>query len=596
MLVNTHIEQGAAPKLDFFKNPLRMILRRFALPLWPWYAGGVIFLLGSAWITISIPRFSKIVVNDLLSQHPHDSIFHFITLIISLGILQMIVRSLSRLLFFWPGRKIESEIKTYYFDHLLEMPLRFFQKHTYGDLVSRLANDVAQIRACMAFGTLQIGNLIFLSSFSIFNMYKISPNMTIACLSPLLCMIIVARLAAPMFHKYSKRGQLMIGELTNRVTEAFIHVDIVQANDAIDSFIKRISQGVNDVYDNNIKIALVRTVMFPIASLFTGLAYLVVLFYGGQAVIQQTLTIGDILAFNIYIALLSFPLTALGIIISLIQRARSACERLIDLEKQEKEKSLRPKISTTNTYDPAKTPILSVQNLTFRYQEGSPPVLQNLSFDLAPSYKLGISGPIGSGKTTLLSLIARLYDPEAGSILYKGEDILSFNPSTLRHEIGFGLQTPYLFSSSITENLVMGFNQKPNQEHLVDCARRGQILSEIENLERKWDTPIGEKGVRLSGGQRQRLAITRLFLRQPDLILLDDVTAAVDQSTEKKLLDELAKLPSAYLIVSHRPAALKICDQVILLNNHGQIVDRAPYQDLLTRYPLMFVEIGNGSK
>lgn len=595
MLVNAHVEQDAESKLDFFKKPLRRILHRFVIPLWPWYLGGVIFLLGSAWITISIPRFSKIVVNDLLSQHPKDSILNFIILIISLGVLQMIVRSVSRLLFFWPGRKIESEIKTYYFDHLLEMPLRFFQKHTYGDLVSRLANDVAQIRACMAFGTLQIGNLIFLSSFSIFNMYKISPKMTLACLTPLLCMIIVARLAAPLFHKYSKRGQLMIGELTNRVTEAFIHVDIVQANDAIESFIQRISRGVDDVYDNNIKLALVRTVMFPIASLFTGLAYLVVLFYGGQAVINQTLSIGDILAFNIYIALLSFPLTALGIIISLIQRARSACERLIDLEKQDKEKSITPK-SSTKSNNSIQNPILSVRNLTFRYQETSPPVLQNISFDLPPSYKLGITGPIGSGKSTLLSLIARLYDPAAGSILYKGEDILSFNPAQLRQEIGFGLQTPYLFSSSITENLLMGFNQKPSMEEMETCARQGQILNEIENLENKWDTPIGEKGVRLSGGQKQRLAITRLLLRQPDLILLDDVTAAVDQSTEKNLLDELAKLPSAYLIVSHRPAALKICDQVILLNKQGQIVDRAPYQDLLTRHPLMFVEIGNGNK
>jgi len=566
------------------ESPIHQIARRFAFPHWRWYGLGVVFLLITTWITVSIPRFSKIVVNALLGEHAYSVVLQLVLLIIGLGLLQIVIRSLSRLLLFWPGRKIESEIKNYYFDHFLELPLLFFQKNPLGDLISRLANDVTQIRACFAFGVLQVANLLFLFSFAVYNMLQVSVSLSLATFVPLLSIIIIARLGAPRIHKYSKIGQTKLGELTNRLTEAFLHVDIVQANDAVDSFVKRAALKGEDVYRANIRLAIIRTVMFPLATLFTGLSYLVVLYYGGMEVIRGHLSVGDILAFNIYVAMLSFPLTALGIIIALLERARSSSERLVELERFEKEKTFEcvPALATQK--------LLSVRNLNFSYGDQRAAVLHNVSFDLEQGSKLGITGPIGSSKTTLLSLLARLYDAPEDTILFKGEDILSIAPQKLRESIGLCLQTAYFFSASIRENLLLGFDEGVSEDRLKESARKAHILDEIEALEHSWDTLVGERGVRLSGGQKQRLALARLFLRDSELVLLDDVTAAVDQSTEQRLLRELRTLQSSLILVSHRPAALRICDEVLLMVE-GRIIERAPYDVLMQKHPHLFVEL-----
>ncbi len=567
------------------ESAIQQIARRFALPHWRWYSIGIIFLLLTTWITVTIPRYSKLVVNGLLENHADNALLLLVFMIIGLGFLQILIRSLSRLLLFWPGRKIESELKNFYFDHFLELPLFFFQKHPQGDLISRLANDVTQIRACFAFAVLQVVNLLFLFSFAVYSMLRVSPSLTIATLIPLMSIMIVVRVGAPYIHKYSKLEQIKLGELTNRLTEAFVHVDIIQNNDAVHSFVERAAEKSEDVYKANIKLAIVRTLMFPLASLFTGLSYLVVLYYGGREVLRSHLTVGDILAFNIYVAMLSFPLTALGIIIALFQRARSSSERLIELETFEKEKVLELKKLRSQ-----EDPLLNINSLNFHFDDNSPPVLKNVSFEVRKGQKLGITGPIGSAKTTLLSLITRLYDPPPSTIFFKGQDILSIPSQELRTHIGLCLQNPYFFSASIRENLSMGFEEKVSEEDLIRCAQKSEIYQEIQWFECGWETLVGERGIRLSGGQKQRLALARLFLRNPELMLLDDVTAAVDQSTELRLLETLKSLKSTLILVSHRPSVLNMCDEVLLLVE-GQKIEQAPYKTLLKKYPQLFVEL-----
>lgn len=415
-------------------------------------------------------------------------------------------------------------------------------------------------------------------------MLRVSPNLTLATLAPLFFIIVVSRIGSPKIHKYTKLSQIKLGQLTQKLSESFVHVDILQSNNAIKSFSERVEEQSKEVYKARIMLAIIRTLIFPLSTLLTGVSYLMVLYVGGKAVMESHLTVGDILAFNIYISMLSFPLTALGIIIALVQRARSSSERLVYLEGFEKEKTKKSEKKITEK------DFLHIQNLSFSFEKEAPPKLQNIELSLKEGEKLGITGPIGSCKSTLLSLITRLHEAPPGTIFHKGKDIVSIDPQKLRSKFGYCLQNSFFFSSSIRENLCLGLENKPSQKDLEEAARKAQILDDILNFQEQWDTKLGERGVRLSGGQKQRLDLARLLLHNPELLLLDDITSAVDTYTERHLLEELKQMNKTMILVSHRPSALKICDRVLLLKE-GRVLDEGHFETLLQKHPKFFVEL-----
>jgi len=292
------------------------------------------------------------------------------------------------------------------------------------------------------------------------------------------------------------------------------------------------------------------------------------------------LTIGDILAFNVYIALLTFPLTAMGIILAVYQRARTAIDRIQTIEEAEPEgQAISEAAPATDTAN-----LVEVQNLNFTYSSGSFS-LENISFTLPPGKKLGLFGPIGSGKTTLLNLIVRLKDPPPGTIFWQGRDVLAIAPRSLRAGIGYALQNPHLFSESIRANLLFGASDK-SEEDLAEATNQAAVAGDIERMNDKMETEIGEKGVRLSGGQKQRLSLARAFLKRPALLILDDVLSAVDHTTELELIGQIHKTGSALIITSHRGTALKGCDEILVLDA-GRIIGRGRYHELVKKFPAL---------
>lgn len=548
------------------------ITRRFALPHYLWYLLGTVSLALTTWISIRIPHLSKNIVNSLLSlsQDQHSAI-QTAFFIMTLGVLLVLSRSLSRISMFWPGRKIEAEVKQYYFSHILHLPLKSLHKFTHGDLISRLANDVIQLRVFYAFAVLQLLNFSFLALFSIWNMLSVSVELTLLSLLPLLILIIATRFTSPWFHTFSRDQSIRLGDLTNIVTETFANVHIIQTNNAVDSFLSHIEAMSTKVYKANIKLAMIRTFIFPLAGLFSGFSYLLILYFGGQAVIAKTLTVGDILAFNIYIGLLSFPLTALGFILSMYQRAKAASERLVELESYPQE----TQSSTVIKPLPEKIlPLLELKHLHFSYAENQEPtILHDISLSLQPGQILGIIGPVGSGKSTLFHLLTRLYDPPSGTVFFKGRDIIDIPCTELRSQIHYGLQSPYLFSDSILGNLNLGFMNPPSDEAIEQVLNEVSMKGEVDKFPQRSLTPVGEKGVKLSGGQKQRVALARLFLRSCEILLLDDTTASVDFHTERRLLTEIKKKGAAMILISHREYVLEACDEVLVLEQ-GRITAR----------------------
>ncbi len=570
----------------------RRFTRLFVVELWPWYLGGTLFLAVTNIITLEIPQLAKEIVNALQHNQALTGDGHLSRLalaIIALGLTQILVRSMSRILIFWPGRKIEASSKSYLFKRTLHLPQIFYDRFGMGDLISRLSNDLGQLRIFFAFAVLQILNLGFIGVFTLYKMLSVHPQLTMISLSPILFMLVAARYVMPQLGRFTKKNQEAIGTLTNRVTESFTNIHVIQSNAAEKSFHKLIDIESQKVFETDMKVLVLRTLFFPLITSLTGLAQLIVLFMGGTLVVRGELSVGDILAFNIYLSYLAFPLTSIGIIIAIYQRSKSALERLDPMftEPLEGPLSAAHEASTSS-------PILEFRQLHFQYPDSQSPVLRDLTFSVHPGEMLGICGPVGSGKSSLFSLITRIYNPPEATVFFQGQDINVLNPEQLRTQIGYGLQRVHLFSASIRENLGFGLDPKPTQAELEQAARAAQIDREILGFSEGWDTQIGEKGIRLSGGQKQRLALARLFLRPCKVLLLDDVLSAVDNITEAKLIEELRQRQGTMLICSHRSSVLNLCDRVLLLKE-GQLIDAGKFQDLIRRHPELQEEIHDES-
>jgi ATP-binding cassette subfamily B protein len=384
-------------------------------------------------------------------------------------------------------------------------------------------------------------------------------------------------------HTASRRYQEAMGSLTTVMSEAFRGLSSVRLHAAAPAFLERI-EGVNgSVFQASRRLALLETVVFPMARFMVNVAQAIVLGYGGLEVIAGRLTAGDIMVFNVYMAGLAFPLAFMGAVLALIERARSAEGRIseiLDLPTEDAQSFSIPLVEDA--------PVLEVRDLSFGYDAGFS--LTDCSFTLPDQGSLGICGPVGCGKSLLFDLILRFEQSPPGSIFLKGVDILSLPVRELRGQIGCALQTARLLSDTIRANLRFGLEREVTDDELFHALARAALADDVRAFPAGLDTLTGEKGMRLSGGQRQRLALARLFLRQQSILLLDDVLSAVDQTTEARLVDEIFSASSAVIVVSHRHAALERCDEVLLLQE-GKIIDRGSYQALVVRHRKLLVSM-----
>lgn len=561
------------------------------MPLWYWYLGGILFLAVTNIINLEIPQLAKKVIDSI--EHGGNntsSVWQYPFWIIGLGLTQIGTRSLSRILIFWPGRHLEAALKSDIFTKLLHLPHKFYDAFGMGDIVSRLTNDTGQLRIFFAFGALQVINLIFLVIFTLSKMTSIHPALTGFCLIPLFTMFAVARFLMPKLQFYNKLSLDAQGRLTSRITEGFVNIHTVQANVAESAFIRGADRENLAVYDANMKVALARTFFFPLVGALGNIAQFIVLLYGGLAAIKGELSVGDLLAFNIYLNYLSFPLSAMGMILAIYQRAISAVERIKVIEESKEE---RASVQPAEDKFKDNEPLFAIRNLTYTFTKSpqdtglapKPFSLKNISLNWLPGEKLGLCGPIGGGKTTLFNLMTGILEPPPGTIFFRGIDITHMDPRKLRAHVAYALQQPQLFSDSIKGNLTLGLKSPlPDAKQLQIAIAKASIASDIERFPERFATEVGERGIKLSGGQKQRLALARVFLREVDAYLLDDVLSAVDYETENHLIDALGSSNTSWLIATHRPSILKRCHRIFVLDN-GDLQEYASFERLALERP-----------
>lgn len=563
---------------------LRTFARRYAWPNWPWYLGGLIALGITNAINLWIPQLVKHVVNTLSTGETGSDLVPWT--ILALGAFLIAIRTLSRVLIFWPGRTIERNTKSDAFRHFMELPQLFYFRHGMGDLIARITHDVGHLRVFCSFGALQAANLALLTIMTVTTMLATAPDLTIIALVPLVFMVVITRVGMPRLHAFFRENQESLGRLSTRVTEAFTRVHNIQLAGAEGPFSARIAVENEVLFRSNMRVVWMRNLLFPLTSLLTGLSQVAIVGYGGTRVLQGAMTVGDILAFSVYIATLSFPLAALGMILALLERARTSLARLSEVLESPEEQAIAADARAPAEYTQANANLLTIHDLSFAYESGSQSTsrsfsLQGVNIVIRAGEKVGIWGPIGSGKSTLCQLVSRIMDPPVGTIFFRGHDVRTMDPHLLRRDLGYALQESHLFSASILENLTLGIEDRQADSSTIQAVLREVTLdTDFSTFPGGLQTEIGERGIRLSGGQKQRLALARILLRPFDLLLLDDVLSAVDEDTEASLLASLSHRKTAMLIISHRRVAMSHCDRVYRLEE-GQIVASGTFEQVL---------------
>ncbi|MGA1296600.1 MAG: ABC transporter ATP-binding protein, partial [Burkholderiaceae bacterium] len=476
---------------------------------------------------------------------------------------------------FWPGQKVAYDARSWLIRLFLRMRQSAFASFGLGDLISRMSSDVTNLRLMCGFGLLQFANLGFLLGTSLALMLATDVTSTALALAPITALLFVTYIGMPYISRFSRDQQEVLGALSNRVTEAFSNVQIIQVSQATEAFERLVEKENERNLRTSIKLLIVRILTFPFIVLFSGLAEVLLVYFGCMRVISGTMTVGDILAFNVYVGLLGFPLGALGIIIAMQQRAVAALGRLHEIENANKEDFAVGQSRTRVV--PESNVLLEFRNVSFSYPvTPRREALRGVSLTLKTGERLGLCGPVGSGKSTLFALATRIYDPEPGSVYYLGQDVVSVPFEDLRRSLRLMTQTVHLFSDSVRANLCFGLEDSVTDSAIEEACRKARIWEDITAFPGGLDTAIGERGVRLSGGQRQRLALARMLLRPGIVMLFDDIVSAVDTRTERGIIDELFHLQRPFIITSHRAATLQLCDRVVYLDA-GRVAYEGPY-------------------
>jgi ATP-binding cassette, subfamily B, multidrug efflux pump len=477
------------------------------------------------------------------------------------------------------SRRCEADLRDRVFSHLQKLPLTYFQNNKTGDLMSRLTNDIHAVRELMGFGSLAIVDAAVVLVFSLILMTTINPWLTFWSMLAMPLIPIVVRFFGREIFRFSRETQEQLSALSAFVLENLSGIRVVQAYAQEQNQIRRFEAISSGYRGKTMWLATLWGIFWPLMQVMAGLAATVVLWLGGRQVLQGTMTLGEYVAFNGYLAMLTWPLMAIGYTANQYQRGTAALSRIAEVL----DTTISPRyvsLAAENGIAPVRGAI-EIRNLTFSYSSDQPPVLRNINLSIPAGSVCGIVGEIGSGKSTLVNLLLRLYEPQDGTIFIDGVDIKRMARGQLEKAIGYVSQDIFLFFGSIKENILLGIENGDNGG-LEEAARVTQILPAIQTFGGGFDTIIGERGVRLSGGQKQRTALARAIIKDPPVLILDDAFSSVDAETEEEILRELRQFMRGRttLLISHRISTMRNADLIIYLRG-GEVIERGTHDELL---------------
>jgi len=562
------------------ERPIFRLLRDYAWRYRYSYLAGGLFLWLTNYLSVSIPGQLGGAVEALRAQQP---IGRFAGTIALMGLAIIVVRTLSRILVFNPGRHLEYRVRQDLFAHLLRLQPAYYVHHRRGDIISRAANDIQWIRVMVGYGGLQVVNVTMAVVLAGWKMVGVSPLLTVMTLIPVLVAMILVQWGIRRLFHLALRNQEQVGMMSDQVLGSLQGMAAIQGFVAEEAFASRFEEKNADWLRTGMRLALVRALALPLIALGGGIAVFVLLSLGGSMVVHGALGVGELVTFVALLTVVLPPLRSLGWMLSIIQRGRAALVRIFELldaplERPEGDSPIRPVAGSG--------PAIELRGLSFAFPDDPDNVvLQDVSAHIPAGSVVGLFGRTGSGKSTLLSLLARLYNPPAGAVFVDGVDLTKLDLDMWRDRLAVVPQRPFLFSDTISYNVSL--EEAPDERAVEAAVSSAALGGDLEVLPDGLETVVGERGIMLSGGQRQRVALARGLYRSGDVLILDDVLSAVDHETEAELVEMLSGLsgnagaPTVF-IASHRLSALHRADLILVLER-GRLVDLGTHQELLSR-------------
>ncbi|MBI1797121.1 MAG: ABC transporter ATP-binding protein [Candidatus Eisenbacteria bacterium] len=553
-------------------------------------------------ITLTQPYVLRLAVDDLYHGVTSLKLARYAGILFAIAVVGGVFKYLMRLGVIGISRHIEYDLRNDLFAHLQTLPVQYYQATPTGDLMSRATNDLSAVRMMVGPGFMYLVNTVTVAVISIACMIAISPRLTFYSLLPLPLVSLTAWIFGERIHRRFERIQAQFAVLSARVQESLSGVRVIRAFAREAEEIEAFRDLNREYLERSERLIRVWGIFYPLLAFLSGLAALLALDLGGREVVRGHISLGQFVAFTVYLAMLNWPVVALGWVISLFQRGMASFRRLVEILDvvpaiASPPRPVRPEAWPRAPLEawPVAHPrpirgAIEFRDLTFTYPGADRPALRGISLAIAPGQSVALVGRTGSGKTTLLSLLPRLFDPPPRTVFVDGVDVRDFDLGALRAALAVVPQETFLFSATVAENIAYGRRltdldggaADASPEAVERAATIARFTPDVRGFPDGFRTMVGERGITLSGGQRQRAAIARALLRDAPILLLDDCLSSVDTHTEDAILKGLAgeMRRRTTLLVSHRVSTVREADLIVVLDD-GRIVERGTHASLL---------------
>jgi ATP-binding cassette subfamily B protein len=559
--------------------------------LWPYisrYRGsfvlGLLSIVAANSIQLLSPWVLKLAIDDLTRSVTRGKLFYYAALILGIAMAGGVFRFLMRRLIIGISRHIEYDLRNDFFSHLERFPVAYYQANRTGDLMSRATNDLNAVRMMVGPSIMYSASTVLTFIVAIVLMLTIDRRLTLIALIPLPLVSISVKAFGSAIHRRFEAIQAQLSDISAVAQEALSGVRVVRAYGQEQEELARFERSNAEYVARNRGLIALQGAFFPSMTLFLGFGALLVLWLGSREVILGRITVGELVAFNAYLVMLSWPMIAFGWVTNMLQRGLASWKRMLDV--LDAEPAITDAEATAALGEVAQVRgRIEFRHLTFAYGERA--VLSDITAVIEPGQTVALVGATGSGKSTLISLLPRLHEPPPGTVFLDGVDVRHVPLHVLRGAIGFVPQEPFLFSDTLAANVafapeVSALAADARDRVVRDAAAVARLDKDVSDFPAGFDTMVGERGITLSGGQKQRTALARAIAMDPRILVLDDALSAVDTYTEEEILARLRGVmrQRTSVIVSHRVSTVRDADQILVLDD-GRIVERGTHEELV---------------